>query len=77
MSIDRERERGERGGSGGDREKNRESKFRKKQGERGGFNPEEGRKEGKMEILKEREKKVMQGKLKFLAYELFLSNQGK
>lgn len=68
MSIDRERE--ERGGSGGDREK-------KEQGERGGFNPEEGRKEGKMEILKEREKKVMQGKLKFLAYELFLSNQGK
>lgn len=30
-----------------------------------------------MEILKEREKKVMQGKFKFLAYELFLSNQGK
>lgn len=51
MSIDRERE--ERGGSGGDREKNRESKFRKEQGERGGFNPEEG----KMEILKERERK--------------------
>lgn len=74
MSIDRER--GERG-EAGEIERKIESKFRKKQGERGGFNPEEGRKEGKMEILKEREKKVMQGKLKFLAFELFLSNQGK
>lgn len=69
MSIDRERE--ERGGSGGaNLEKSKESE--------GVLIPrKEGRKEGKMEILKEREKKVMQGKLKFLAYELFLSNQGK
>lgn len=42
-------------GSGGDREKNRESKFRKEQGERGGFNPEEGRKDGDFE--REREKR--------------------
>lgn len=53
MSIDRERERRE-GGSGGDREKNRESKFRKEQGKRGGFNPKEGRKDGDFE--REREK---------------------
>lgn len=53
MSIDRERE--ERGGSGGDREKNRESKFRKEQGERGGLIPrKEGRKDGDFE--REREK---------------------
>lgn len=54
MSIDRERE--ERGGSGGDRERNRESKFRKEQGERGGFNPEEGRKEGRKDGDFERER---------------------
>lgn len=35
----------------------------------------EEREDGDFE--REREKKVMQGKLKFLAYELFLSNQGK
>lgn len=54
MSIDRERE--ERGGSGGDREKNRESKFRKEQGERGGFNPAEGRKREDGDFEREREK---------------------
>lgn len=72
MSIDRERERGERG-SGGDREKNREQIEKSKESE-GVLIP---RKEGKMEILKEREKKVMQGKLKFLAYELFLTIHSK
>lgn len=66
MSIDRERE--ERGGSGGaNLEKSKESE--------GVLIPrKEGRKDGDFE--REREK-VMQGKLKFLAYELFLSNQGK
>lgn len=73
MSIDRER-----GGEAGEIERKIErANLEKSKESEGGFNPEEGRKEGKMEILKEREKKVMQGKLKFLAYELFLSNQGK
>lgn len=52
MSIDRERERRE--GEAGEIERKIESKFRKKQGERGGFNPEEGRKDGDFE--REREK---------------------
>lgn len=73
MSIDRERERRE--GEAGEIERKIErANLEKSKESEGVLIP---RKEGKMEILKEREKKVMQGKLKFLAYELFLSNQGK
>lgn len=50
MSIDRER--------GGEIERKIErANLEKNKESEGGFNPEEGRKEGKMEILKEREKK--------------------
>lgn len=73
MSIDRERERRE--GEAGEIERKIErANLEKSKVSEAVLIP---RKEGKMEILKEREKKVMQGKLKFLAYELFLSNQGK
>lgn len=59
MSIDRERERreGEAGEAGEIERKIERTNLEKNKESEGGFNPEEGRKEGKMEILKEREKK--------------------
>lgn len=75
MSIDRERERRE--GEAGEIERKIErANLEKSKVSEGFLIPmKEGRKDGDFE--REREKKVMQGKLKFLAYELFLSNQGK
>lgn len=75
MSIDRERERRE--GEAGEIERKIErANLEKSKVSEGVLIPrKEGRKDGDFE--REREKKVMQGKLKFLAYELFLSNQGK
>lgn len=73
-----ERERGERGEAGEIERKIERTNLEKNKESEGGFNPEEGRKEGRKDGDFEREReKVMQGKLKFLAYELFLSNQGK
>lgn len=59
LNVNRERERGERGEVGEIERKIERVNLEKSKESEGGFNFEEGRKEGKMEILKEREKKVM------------------
>lgn len=75
MTIDRERERREGEAREIERKIERANLEKSKVSDGVLIPGKEGREDGDFE--REREKKVMQGKLKFLAYELFLSNQGK